>query len=185
MSDLDLPDAGDLRRGAFTPFEWRCNVRSVAVCERCARPVAHWRRAGVPRAGRVLCNGESKPACGQIAHQAHLERERLLAKSPEVRAANRKRSKDARRAQELAAQEAARLAEVARLALCPRPDKEPWLTLEAAEEVVVLMRRAGRPRARDLHGYECPCGRFHVGDRTRWADDPVVARWGSAYEEAS
>lgn len=91
-----------------------------------------------------------------------------------------------RRAKALAA-ERARLAieaaaEPARLARCPRPDKELWRTREGAQEVIEAMRANGAPHSLDLHAYECACGVWHVGNRMK---APEPQKWASAYEGAS
>lgn len=75
-----------------------------------------------------------------------------------------------------------------REARCPRPDKRAWNTYEAALQIVKQMRSDPRryPDARWLNAYPCQtggsdgsgCGAYHVGDRRRHPDDPVMARWG-------
>lgn len=68
------------------------------------------------------------------------------------------------------AKAAAERAELERLARCPRRDKAAWQTREAVQEVIKLMRAAGRPRSENLHPYLCPgCSWWHAGDRTAYA----------------
>lgn len=200
----DVPRSGMRERGLFTPGEWSPAVRVEAECSACGRPVLHWRRVGRRESDAVIrCNGPSGVACRRIVAELNPEEAeavRLEARRVKRRKANKRYKK--RRAERLAAEREERIeelrrvaalkaaqrlaaAEEARKARCPRPDKEVWLTLEGAEAAVKAMRDAGRPRAKDLHGYECVCGVFHVGDRTRFDGDPTAERWGSAYEEAS
>lgn len=54
-------------------------------------------------------------------------------------------------------------------AACPRPDKRPHDTQEAAEKALRALRgeagRQGRNESRWLTVYLCPCGSWHVGDQ--------------------
>jgi hypothetical protein len=182
---MSLPESGTITRGVFEPGAWRLMLRLVTCCRRCDRRVVHWRKIGVDGTSTaVVCNGESADGCRDFriaraaAHQMASGKKFQRKRAARAGAAEARAEVEARRAREDAIR-------AGRRARCPRPDKDVWLTLEAAEVVVAMMRRAGRPRAKDLHGYECVCGAFHVGNRTSFAGDPVVERWGSAYGEAS
>jgi hypothetical protein len=70
---------------------------------------------------------------------------------------------------EKARQEAVRQAQEAererlRKMRCPRKDKMPWGTKEAADIVVRTMKANNRQTGDILHSYECRCGSWHVGN---------------------
>jgi hypothetical protein len=50
---------------------------------------------------------------------------------------------------------------------CPRPDKHAYGSLEAVQVVINQMRVTGMPRARQMEGYLCACGCWHIGDRRK------------------
>lgn len=163
MPDL-TPESGNLHRAAFRPFEWRIPVRIRATCSTCNRDVIHWRSIGIDQTTKVRCNGEHKQSCKD-------ETQRLRPARGSGQSNTSKKSLKA--VADLAAAN-----EVARLLRCPRPDHAAWGTLEGAEDVVRVMRAKQAPRSRNLVGYLCECGGYHVG--TRLISDPIVQRWGTA-----
>jgi hypothetical protein len=153
------------RRGGITvrilrPYGF-LSVAGLLACTFCGRPYLC-----VAEADRLAKSKICSPEC-QRGHDERQRAEQFRLKHPDLFVAQEQLA--------LQAEE-----EADRRRTCPRPDKVAWKTKEAAEQVVVFMRDREKERSENLHGYLCDCGYFHVGDRTRRYDDPVIQRWGPA-----